>query len=71
MRFSLVIVLPLLATGCMTPPTWHKDGSSQEDFYTDQGQCRAQAFSAANQNALGVIYNSCMQGKGWRLYRDQ
>ena len=57
----------LLLAGCASEYVWVKPGSSQQDFYMDQGQCRAQAFSvpAAPAWQIAVIYNNCMQGKGW------
>ena len=66
-------VVALLLAGCMTPPTWHKSGSSQSDFYVDRGQCNAQAYSVPGMQYMqvGIVFNSCMQGKGWQLYRDQ
>ena len=55
--------------GCATPKVWQKQGASQQDFYTDSGQCRAQAFGAPGMYTMQValIYNNCMQGKGWYL----
>lgn len=60
-----------LLLGCATTQwVWTRDGATTEDYYRDEGQCRAQAFAAPNatQNLLqvAIILNSCMQGKGWR-----
>jgi hypothetical protein len=49
-----------------------KDGGTQEDFQMDSGQCKAQAYSVpgAPPMQIAIVYNSCMQGKGWRLERQ-
>ena len=73
---SLLFALVILA-GCAptTKDVWVKQGATQQDFFTDADQCKAQAFSAPGMpmaQAPGMpmmqvenIYNSCMQGKGW------
>jgi hypothetical protein len=62
-------VLLLLAGCATTHNAWFKDGATQQDFYMDQGQCKAQAFSAPGMPMMqvGLVFNSCMQGKGWYL----
>lgn len=56
-------------SGCATKDewAWNKSGSTQQTFYMEDGQCRAQAFSVAGGALLQValVYDSCMQGKGW------
>lgn len=65
---SISLVLLVLLSGCQTTESvWVKPGASQQDFYMDAGQCRAQAFSVASGNMMqiAIVYNSCMQGRGW------
>jgi hypothetical protein len=46
--------------------TWTRDNASQQDFYMDRGQCKAQAFGSGGSLMLvAIVFNSCMQGKGW------
>lgn len=62
--------LAILLAGCATTQsTWNKPGSSAQDFYQDDGQCKAQAFSVATGNMMqiAIVHNSCMRGKGWYL----
>lgn len=49
--------------------TWYKAGASSQDFYQDDGQCKAQAFSVTGGNMMqvAIVHNSCMRGKGWYL----
>ena len=66
MRKTLLVMLVL--AGCAsTEKVWVKDGAGQQDFHTESGQCRAQAFSAPGMPMMqvAIIYSSCMQGKGW------
>ena len=70
MKWSLIFLLLFWLVGCATTETqrvWVKPGASQQDFYMDSGQCKAQAFSAPGMPPLqvAIIYNTCMQGKGW------
>lgn len=48
---------------------WYKTGATTADFNMDAGQCRAQAFSVTGGALLqvAIVYNSCMEGKGWEL----
>jgi hypothetical protein len=66
-----VVLLALVLSGCAAQKelVWDKPGSSQQQFYQDLGQCRAQAFSVASGNLyqIAIVQNSCMQGKGWQL----
>lgn len=62
----------LLLCGCATQPeVWVKAGAGSPEFNMDAGQCKAQAFSVPNAPLMqvAIIYNSCMQGKGWHLER--
>jgi hypothetical protein len=66
-------MLAVTLMGCATQKEsyWFKANSSQADFNQDAGACRAQAFgSSGNTVRIAIVYNGCMQGKGWEL-RDQ
>jgi len=63
---ALLVGIAILA-GCAPQYLWVKPGASQDDFYADSGQCKAQAYGAPGTYTMQVvlIYQSCMQGKGW------
>lgn len=65
----IALCTALALIGCSTQPKWNwaKDGSTQQDFNMDNGQCRAQAFSVASGNMMQIalVHDGCMQGKGW------
>jgi hypothetical protein len=74
MNMKYASLLLVVLAGCaFRPATWHKAGSTGSDFYADRGQCNAQAYSVtgAPPMQVAIVFNSCMQGKGWQLYRDQ
>lgn len=63
-------IAALILAGCATHKNdfvWMRDGSTDQEFYQDQGQCRAQAFSVPGAPPMQVImvYDGCMSGKGW------
>ena len=65
---ALVAATTIAAAGCATTETvWVKPGASQQDFYAESGQCKAQGFSTPGMPMMQValVYVSCMQGKGW------
>ena len=66
-----VFAISALVTGCATNSVWVRQGASNEDFQMDAGQCKAQAFSipGAPPMQIAIVYNSCMQGKGWHQER--
>jgi hypothetical protein len=67
MNKTLFVALFLLY-GCATTETyWVKPGASSTEFYQDRGQCQAQAFGTPGMYTLQIalIFNGCMQGKGW------
>lgn len=67
MRLLSLSIACVLA-GCATTETvWRKAGITNEDWYIDSGQCKAQAFSVpgAPMMQIALVYNSCLQGKGW------
>jgi hypothetical protein len=65
MRTTLVL---LLLAGCATTErVWVRPGASSQDFHMDSGQCRAHAFSGYAHSLAQrvVVFESCLQGKGW------
>jgi hypothetical protein len=71
--FGAVLALSVTwLSACARQQVWVRNGSTQDDFYRDRGQCQAQGFSVANPSLLqaAIVFNSCMQGKGWYL-QDQ
>jgi hypothetical protein len=66
---TLALIGVSIAACAQPTRTWYRPGATQQDFYMDQGQCKAQAFSVPGGSLLQValILNSCMQGKGWSL----
>jgi hypothetical protein len=67
-RFSLLAIL-LLAGCATTERVWVKPGASDQDFFMDQGFCKAQAFGAPGMYTMQVamIFASCMNGRGWYM----
>jgi hypothetical protein len=69
----LALIAAALCAGCATTPAlesvWVKPGATQQEFYTDRGQCQAQAFGPGNVHLMqaAIIMSGCMQGKGWYL----
>jgi hypothetical protein len=66
-KYLLAAAIPLALAACAQPRVWYRAGATQQDFYMDQGQCKAQGFGANSGTLLQIalIYNACMQGKGW------
>lgn len=68
---KLIVIAALIwLAGCATHKNdwyWQKDGSTEQDFNQDQGQCHAQAFGVSNAPLMQVVlvYDGCMRGKGW------
>jgi len=65
--FSLVLLLAACAAD--PAPQWVKVGATGNDLAIDRGQCQAQAFAVPGATAMqiGLVFNSCMRGKGWTL----
>lgn len=69
MKTFLAFILAAVLAGCASMGThWYKPGATEDDFYTDEGQCKAQAFSVpgGNMYQAAIVLHSCLQGKGWR-----
>lgn len=70
MRYAMLL---LVLVGCAGQEAreerWIKPagGGSQAELSADDGQCKAQAFAIPNAPTMQVamVYNACMQGKGW------
>lgn len=70
----IVLSAVLALSGCATTETvWVRDGASSQDFYMDRGQCQAQAFSVPNAPLMqtAIVFNGCMQGKGWHTEQQR
>lgn len=66
---AILLCAVLLMSGCaMFETTWRKAGSTEEDFFRDDGECKAQAYAATSHGLRQqLIFQSCMKGKGWRM----
>jgi hypothetical protein len=66
---AILMLMPLLLlAACQNQgTTWQRDGATQQDFYMNQGQCKAQAFGlpGGNMMQMAIVMGSCMQGRGW------
>lgn len=65
---AAVLASLALLTGCATTEAvWVKDGSNQQSFTMDMGQCRAQAFAFPGAPLIQrvIVLEACMEGKGW------
>lgn len=70
MKGRLALMAAIALSACATHPRqWVRDGASPDDFYRDSGQCKAESFAVpgAPMLQIAMVYNACMQGKGWRL----
>lgn len=62
------VAILLIATACATPKQWVKQGASESDFRLESADCKARAFSIPNAPPvqIAIVYNECMQSKGWQ-----
>jgi len=69
MILCLLVLGMVGMVGCNAGKNWYKSGSTQQDYFRDQVQCRALAVqgSAGNMFAEFDLFNRCMVGFGWRL----
>lgn len=68
MRITIAALMATLLAACATTESvWVRPGAGQQEFYMDRGMCQAQAFGVPGGSTLQValVFNSCMQGKGW------
>jgi hypothetical protein len=74
MRYVMLAGLLMLA-GCGAPTSsyWQKAGASSQDFYAEQGQCEAQAYTISRplEGQIERAYHACMRGKGWVLQQEE
>jgi putative copper export protein len=70
MKSIAAALLAGLLVGCATGPeyVWVKPNSTENEFYNDLGQCRAQAFGVSGVTLMQavLVQNNCLMGKGWR-----
>lgn len=69
MKAALGLAAAIALSACATHPRqWVREGAGAEDFHRDSGQCKAEAFAVpgAPMLQIAMVYNACMQGKGWR-----
>lgn len=63
------ICLAVLLGGCATTErVWMHSDNTEERYRVDRGQCLAQgsaAFQGPQSIQAAMIFNGCMQGKGW------
>lgn len=66
-----MLAVSILLLGCESMKqkeyAWQKPGSTNQDFYMDSGQCKAQGASVPGMALMQVVivYSNCMAGKGW------
>ena len=70
MRVLTLFAAAVTLAACAQDVVWKKPGASDEDFKRDSEGCRSQAYAAQGmtsdpQRAL-IVYQSCMESKGWR-----
>lgn len=71
MKSLITVAMAAAVVGCAADNNawaWGKPGATQQAFYEDHGQCRAQAFSVPGVTVLqaALVLDGCMQGKGWQ-----
>ena len=68
------VILAALLVGCASANNswhWEKRGAGSDEFTTDYGLCKAQAFGAStNLMQVAIVLNGCMEGHGWRKVAD-
>lgn len=69
----VIVAVALVLAGCASSKVWVKEGSSTRDFNVDAGQCKAQAFAVPGAPLIqvSIVYNACMEGKGWQLQNSK
>jgi hypothetical protein len=67
---ALTLVLAFALAACAQEVAWQKPGASDQDLAQDADGCRSQARAAQGMTADAqrgaVVYESCMEQKGWR-----
>jgi hypothetical protein len=67
----VLILLPVIAlAACAQEVVWQKPGASDRDLAQDAEGCRSQAHAAqgmtADSGRAAIVYESCMEKKGWQ-----
>jgi len=70
MRALTLFVAVAVAACAQTETSWKKPGASEQDLAQDADGCRSQATAAqgmtADSGRAAIVYQSCMEKKGWR-----
>jgi len=70
MRMLTLFVTVALAGCAQTEISWKKPGATEQDLAQDVDGCRSQARAAqgmtADAHRAAIVYESCMEQKGWR-----
>jgi len=72
LRSILLVAVALLVSACATPkpPTWQKEGVSEEDTHTAYAECRYEIGMSDKTPAEGQqLLTYCMERHGFRLRR--
>jgi hypothetical protein len=67
---TLTLCVAVALAACAQEVVWQKPGASDRDLAQDAEGCRAQAHAAQGMTAdagrAAIVYESCMENKGWR-----
>jgi len=70
MRVLTLCAAAVALAACAQDVVWKKPGASEQDLARDSDGCRSQAYGAQGMTSdtqrLLTVYQSCMEGKGWR-----
>lgn len=68
MKIAVLSLFVLAGCAANQNWAWDKPNSSEQEFYMDHGQCRAQAFGVPGVSLMqaALVLDGCMNGKGWR-----
>ena len=70
MRSLLFSAAVVALAGCAQEVAWQKAGAGEQELEQDSAGCRSQANAGQGMTSdtqrLIVVYQSCMEAKGWR-----
>jgi hypothetical protein len=70
MRVLTLFAAAVALAACAQDVVWKKPGATDEDLARDSEGCRSQAYAAQGMTSdaqrMLIVYQSCMEGKGWR-----
>lgn len=73
MRVLVLFAAAVALAGCAQDVVWVKPDATEQDLARDSDGCRSQAYASQGMTSdaqrMLVIYQSCMEGKGW--HREQ